>query len=148
MNNLAHQINENAFRIFLKKMKLPKTSTIDTPDILLLFNAYCRQIVSPPLLHKSKNNNKKYTQSDSYVATSPSLGKKQKIVFDFIQKNEGITRAELTHHLNKSGVAIRHSSVTARVCELLEYGLLVVSGSTFDEKTKRFVQTLKTVATG
>lgn len=156
------EVNRNALEQFLKKMKFTLTvdEALKSESCMLVFNAYCKNVLAEqqsikpveslatineniPRSFLSKTGYRSSTtQHESYVAVKEDLGERQLLVLEFIKNNPEKTRSELTALINASGTPIKHSSVTGRCSELLNYGLIKIVGTTFDHVTKRNVQTL------
>lgn len=65
------------------------------------------------------------------------LGEYQLLVYKAIRDTKKITRQELAEHLN-----MPINTVCARVRELIDMNKVYVSGETFNEQTKRYVECL------
>jgi DNA-binding MarR family transcriptional regulator len=83
----------------------------------------------------------KSTKSESLKKTKSSIGAIQLIVLKAIRDADGdISRSEIS-----ARTGIRLSSVTARVVELMDMNLIVVSGKKYDPETDRNVQVLSRI---
>lgn len=131
--------NRKAVAQFLKKMMFTLTvdEALQNESCMIVFKAYSKNLASAKLASKST------TQRESYEAIKEDLGERQQLVLDVIKSNPGSSRAELTTLINGGGTPIRHSSVTGRCRELLDYGLIKKLGTKFDPITQRNVETLE-----
>lgn len=82
---------------------------------------------------------RKSTQALSLSKVNLTLGTRRAQVIAALG-TASLSRAQITE---KTG--LRHSSVTARVKELLDLGVLRVAGRTFDRDTDRWVETVAVV---
>ena len=120
---LIQEVNRNALKAFLKKMKF--TLTIDealaSESCMTVFNAYCANVVQdqkstksisslvtkkeqrPSTFLSKTGNRSSATQNDSYQAIKLDLGERQLLVLQFVKENPGRSRAELTFMINNSG---------------------------------------------
>ena len=85
------------------------------------------------------------TKLESFNATKPSRDRRKQQVLDALWMAQ-LTRAEITGILQEDEPGLRHSSVTARVHELLAAGKIVVCGEKWDAETKRNVEVLEIAA--
>lgn len=81
------------------------------------------------------------TSLEAYHILEPILGERQHLVFDTIKQNPGISNHELSQFL---GLEI--NSITPRVKELRDKGLVVCCGTKKDSSTGMNVMTWKIVS--
>lgn len=161
------EIDRNALKQFLKKMRFTLTleEALKSESCMNVFRAYQENILAEqttvkqvtslvtikegrPRTFKSKTGKRSSaTQHDSYQTLKSDLGKKQLLVLNAIENNPGKSRSEITTILNSSGTTIKHSSVTGRCRELLDFGYIRKVGITWDPITKRNVETLAATTT-
>jgi hypothetical protein len=80
------------------------------------------------------------TRSLSLKATLPNLSSLHLAIIDHLRNNPDISRRELS---GATGISLQ--SCCARVRELIDGGMVKVSGRTYDQLTQRYVQTLEVV---
>lgn len=80
------------------------------------------------------------TKYASYLRTIDTLGEKQRLVYEAIDRHRGASRSELA-----TLTGLRLSSVCGRVNELVASGMVRPCGVKWDADTARNVETLEAI---